>query len=267
MENLCWKVFSGSSILISFDSIVNGLVSNIPLSLVSYLHSKGIFTWDKLIKSWSFTSPVWKDEVDLHLPPSYHPLWSYVLQVLNGLAIRRTGSRDVLDWSLPRSPLPIHVKDLYAALTSGPSNNTQLIFPPSLWKVPCLLKMILFTWLVFWNRNLTWEVLQRKGWQGLGRCAMCENATETNFHMIFQCRSSLHIRYHLSLSFCFPYHIFFSVQDGIKWWSEQNTSWRTLFVLVSWFLWKWRNEYIFQNSRRPLKSFLFRILANHDLSG
>lgn len=58
MGNLRWRVFLGSSILIGFDSIMNGLASPLPHALVSFFHSRGIFTWDKLIKSWSLTSPV-----------------------------------------------------------------------------------------------------------------------------------------------------------------------------------------------------------------
>lgn len=117
------------------------------------------------------------------------------------------------------------------------------------------------------NRNFTWEVLRKKGWQGPERCTMCKHATESNVHMFFQCASSLHLWYELSLSFGFPYRVFSSVQDGFKWWSEQSSSWRTLFVLVCWFLWKWRNAHIFQDSRVPLESILFHISANHHLIG
>lgn len=267
MGNLRWRVFSGSSILIGFDSIMNGLASPLPHALVSFFHSRGIFTWDKLIKSWSLTSPVWKDEVDLLMPPSIFSIWSSVRHVLQGLAIRRTGTKDVLAWNLPRSPLPVRVKDLYVALSSGSAITGQLIFPPSLWKVSCPLKMILFTWLLFRNRNLSWEVLQKKGWQGPGRCIMCLNAVETNYHMFFQCPASRLIWYELSISLGFPHLFVSSVQDDFKWWSDQIAPWRSLFTLVCWSLWKWRNESIFQNSRRPLSSLLLGIKANHDIFG
>lgn len=144
------------------------------------------------------------------------------------------------------------------------SCSSGLLFPPQLWKVACPLKMILFSWLVFRNRNLTWEVLQKKSWHGPGRCAMCQNAAETNLHMFFQCASSLCIWYELSLSFGFPYLIFSSVQDGFKWWSEQSLSRRTLFIFVCWFLWKWRNANIFQDSKAPLNSILLGIMASQD---
>lgn len=155
------------------------------------------------------------------MPPSIFSIWSSFRHVLQGLPIRRTGTKDVLAWNLPRSPLPVRVKDLYVALSSGSAITDQLIFPPSLWKVSCPLKMILFTWLLFRNRNLSWEVLQKKGWQGPSRCVMCLNAVETNYHMFFQCPASRLIWYELSISLGFPHLFFSSVQDGFKWWSDQ----------------------------------------------
>lgn len=58
-------------------------------------------------------------------------------------------------------------------------------------------------------------------------------------------------------------HLFLCT-DGFKWWSEQSLSWRTLFIIVYWFLWKWRNANIFQDSKAPLNSILLRIMACHD---
>eukprot|EP00253_Pinus_taeda_P011741 PITA_11741 len=201
LENLRWKLYSGSSILIGFDSIVNGLDSSFSPRLVSFFHAKGIFTWDRLIKSWSHSS----------------------------LGCTSLGSSE---------KFAAYSSKEYASTFSAHSCSSSLLFPPQLWNVACPLKMILFSWLVFRNRNLTWEVLQKKSWHGPGRCAMCQNAAETNLHMFFQCASSLRIWYELSLSFGFPYLIFSSVQDGFKWWSEQSLSRRTLFIFVYWFLWK-----------------------------
>lgn len=53
-------------------------------------------------------------------------------------------------------------------------------------------------------------------------------------------------------------------EDGYKWWSGQCLSWRSLFIIVVWFLWKWRNAQIFQESKEPLHATLQRIMACHD---
>eukprot|EP00253_Pinus_taeda_P002292 PITA_02292 len=261
------KGIFGSSILIGFDFIKDGMTSPFPPALVSFFHSRGIITWDKLIKSWSNSTPVWKDEADLFLPPHIRSSWSSIRLELQGLAIRCSGSKDVLAWYLPRAPSPACVKDLYAALSLGPEISNQQIFPFSLWKVTCPLKMILFSWLLFRKRNLTWEVLQKKGWQGPGKCALCQNAEEPNFHMFFQCPTSQQIWYELSISLDFPHYGFSSVQDGFFWWSDQMVPRRSMFIMVCWTIWKWRNESIFNCSRRPLSSLLLSIKAYLDSLG
>jgi len=267
MRNFRWKIFSGTNIFIGFDSIQDGLTSPLPPALVTYFHKRGIFTWDKLIKSWTNTTPVWKEEADLSMPPHFRPMWNSVRQNLQGQAIKRPGTKDVLAWNLPRAPSPVHVKGIYVALSFKPAHSDQQIFPFSLWKVACPLKMVLFSWLLFQNRNLSWEVLQKKGWQGPGRCALCLSAEETNYHLFFQCQASQQIWYELSLSLDFPYLGFSSVQDGFFWWCARTDTRRTLFLLVCWTIWKWRNDSIFNSSRRPISSILLSIKAFLDYLG
>eukprot|EP00253_Pinus_taeda_P014556 PITA_14556 len=261
MRNFRWKLFIGTNIFIGYDFIQDGLTFHLQSDLVPFLQMRGIFTWDKLIKSWTNSTPVWKEAADLSMPPHFGPMWDSVQQKLQGLAIRRSGTKDVLAWNLPRAPSPVRVKDIYAALSIKQALTVHQIFPFSLWKAACPLKMVLFSWLLFWNRNLTWEVLQKKGWQGPGRCTLCSSADETNHHLFFQCQASLQIWYDLSLSKDFPYLVFPSVQDGFFWWSAQTDSWRTLFLLVCWIIWKWRNNSIFNSYWRPTSSILLSIKA------
>lgn len=180
-------------------------------------------------------------------------------QNLQGLAIRRSGTKDALAWNLPRAPSPVCVKDIYAALSLKPVLTVQPIFPFPLWKAACPLKMILFSWLLFQNKNLSWEMLQKRGWQGPGGCSLCLSAEETNYHLFFQCQASQQVWYELYLSLDFPYLGFSSVQDGFFWWSAQIDTRRTLFILVCWSIWKWRNDSIFNSSPRPISSILLSI--------
>eukprot|EP00253_Pinus_taeda_P016842 PITA_16842 len=263
MENRRWNIFSGTSIHIGFDRLLHGPSTFFPLPLAHFLHSKGIFTWNKLIKSWSHMSPVWKEATDLHLPPSLSPLWFSFVQGLSNMAIKRAASKDSLVWALPSKPLPISVKNIYVSLTNHPAFFSHMIFPPPLWKVSCPLKMVLFLWLVFCKKNLTWEVLQRKGWSGPGRCSLCLLDSESNLHLFFQCPITTSIWYDLSFSFGFPHLSFSSVQDGIRWWSCQSVLWRSLFAHSCWLIWKWRNASIFQDTRRPVSALLSIIKATH----
>eukprot|EP00253_Pinus_taeda_P013144 PITA_13144 len=205
---------------------------------------------------------VWKAVVDLHLPPPLSPLWSSFQQGLSNMAIHRVAPMDALVWALPSKPLPIFVKSIFAAISIPPAILSLMIFLMTLWKVSCPLKMVLFLWLVFCNKNLTWEVLQQKGWSGPRRCSLCLMDSETNLHLFFQCPISSFIWYDLSISFGFPHLSFSTVQDGIRWWSGQSDSRRSLFTHTCWLIWKWRNSFIFQDARRPVSALLGIIKAS-----
>lgn len=154
---------------------MDGLNEHFQPDLTLYLHYRGIFTWEKLIGSWNNATPVWLEATDLHLPAHLRPLWESARSSLSVLPINRAEHKDFLAWKLPLAPLPVKVRDIYAALSQLSARSTQPIYPPSLWKAICPTKMILLSWLIFWNRNLTWEVLQRKGWYGPRRCAFCRD--------------------------------------------------------------------------------------------
>lgn len=46
----------------------------------------------------------------------------------------------------------------------------------------------LLAWLTFHNRNLSWDNLKRRGWQGPGICFLCWAEDESNFHLFFACK-------------------------------------------------------------------------------
>lgn len=204
----------------------------------------------------AYLTPIWKTADDLNLPPSLCQLWALAVMSFDGKGIKQSGTKDVLVGSKSRSSMPVSVKDLYAAASLTLQPLPMPLFPLTLWKSSCSLKAILFSWLVYSNRNLSWEVLQRKGWSGPGRCVMCCQAPEANIPMFFQCPASAKIWYELSLSYGFPHQFFSSVQDAFKWWSDQVPVWRSIFILTCWFLWKWRNARIFQDSIAPIDSVL-----------
>jgi hypothetical protein len=54
--------------------------------------------------------------------------------------------------------------------------------------IRALLKLKLFMWLVFKEKTLTWDTLQRRGWIGLGRCSLCNLESETISHLFVDSR-------------------------------------------------------------------------------
>lgn len=180
---------------------------------------------------------------------------------LQGLPIKRMGDKDELVWSLPRAANPIRVKDIYTTLLLMEAQPTLPFFPLSFWKAPCPLKMTFFSWLLFHNRNLSWDNLQKRGWNGPSRCALCFADGDTNLHTFFQCHASKQIWYDLSLHLDFPHLCFSSVQEGFFWWSNQMVSRRSIFIPVCWSIWFWRNDSIFNGHRSTISSTLLRIKA------
>lgn len=53
--------------------------------------------------------------------------------------------------------------------------------------------MLVFAWLMFLNRLLTIDNLQKKGWQLVGRCEMCKQEVETVKHLFNSCHVTLTI--------------------------------------------------------------------------
>lgn len=122
---------------------------------------------------------------------------------LQSCGIMRGGQSDHLYWFMPSVPAPVRVKDIYSELIIIKVSGTASMFPKALWKTGCLPRMIFFAWVLFNNRNLTWENLRKRCWHGPSRCSMCESDEETNLHMFFQCISTQEIWYELAFLYDF----------------------------------------------------------------
>jgi hypothetical protein len=56
-----------------------------------------------------------------------------------------------------------------------------------IWKVLGPLKAKTLLWLPLQNCLLTWDNLQRRGWEGSSRCSLCGLASETVSHLFLTC--------------------------------------------------------------------------------
>jgi hypothetical protein len=54
-------------------------------------------------------------------------------------------------------------------------------------------KTKIFRWLALNNKILTWENLQRQGWQALGRCPLHKQHSENVTHLFLKCHYSLEL--------------------------------------------------------------------------
>lgn len=174
--------------------------------------------------------------------------WNRVKSKLQNGGIFRTRDSDFLAWNLPKEAEDVSVKGIYHQLIRQQSLGSS-IFPQIFWKDGFPSKMILFAWLAFHNRNLTWENLMKRGWHGPNVCSLCRSDEDSNFHIFLKCKKTYQIWQELERVFGF----ILGAQDSIHEWilrcSGQNIQWRRICIISLWFIWKWRNHCIFNSSR------------------
>lgn len=200
-------------------------------------------------------------QLQLAIPPPLRPLWLSFTSRFSHHGIVQHGTKVSLIWSIDSNIHLISVRKIYSSIIAD-LPPLPSIFPVKLWKAPCPLKTILFSWLLFFDMNLTWDVSQRKGWHGPGRCVLCLQENESNSHMFLQCPAAQAIWNELSSLLSFPHCLFSSVQDAFLWWADQSSDRQALFCLTCWNIWTWRNRRIFQASCLPLFSILPFIMGS-----
>lgn len=81
----------------------------------------------------------------------------------------------------------IMVVDAYNILRCLNDNQQEVGWFSKLWNTHIPTKNTIFLWLVWRNKNLTWENLQKRNWIGPGYCVLCMKAEEDNGHLFIKC--------------------------------------------------------------------------------
>lgn len=194
-------------------------------------------------------------------PTGLSSLWDSLKLSIEQVGLKLAATDDHMVWSIPSSTAT--VKDIYLDLIHKKILPARKIFPLIWWKLTCPLKVIIFSWLVFYNKNLTWENLRKRSWQGPSRCVLCNMEEETNFHMFVSCRTSNLIWYELPMIYSFQRPNFSSVDAAFQWWGRQHLLKRPILPITIWSIWKWRNLKIFENSNISSNYVLTSVLAPH----
>lgn len=155
------------------------------------------------------------------------------------------GESDDIIWKNSKSLNGVRVKEVYQILMDKMDPQHSPIFPATFWKSECPSKMIFFAWLLFRNRNLSWENLKKRGWQGPGCCPMCRSDEESNWHLFLNCHIAQHLWLFVENWFGVQHMSHSSISDAFFWWSQQKVIWRPLFIICLWSIWKARNNSIF----------------------
>ena len=100
--------------------------------------------------------------------------------------IQLTEQEDDLIWDLDPSGA-YTPKAGYLMLSAEAGGREEVWWWRKLWKLKCPSKARLFMWCVLENRVSTWDILQKRSFQGPGWCALCKKELEMIPHLFINC--------------------------------------------------------------------------------
>lgn len=151
------------------------------------------------------------------MPENVARQWKIVEVCLKNYGIYRSLDVDVLLWKDIKGVPQLRVKDIYLKLITSGNAIPNSFFPLSFWKSGCVSKSIFFSWLVFQKKNLSWENLRKRGWQGPSLCPVCRTEEERNCHMFLLCVRSQQLWQALEIHYGFPHASHTSIQEPFIW--------------------------------------------------
>jgi len=131
-----------------------------------------------------------------------------------------------------------------------------------LWKWDLQLKIKLLVWLAKDQIFLTWDILQKKGWEGPSMCVLCKRSTEDINHLFIDClftkkvwnriktiQNHKRMREGKTLSECFYF------------WIKDKSVSPTLATIICLCIWTKRNMEIFESTVPSNQSVFIKVLA------
>lgn len=156
---------------------------------------------------------------------------------------------DYIRW-LPTGNGEFSVKSAYNMIVkSSPTNRNY----KAIWKLKVPEKVRLFVWRLSHDRLLTRE--RCSCWFGSSdRCHLCPNQVESTLHVLRDCSAAAS----LWNKFLHPRHfnVFYN-HDFSSWLSDNlsnkfspvlNFNWNQIWATITWSLWRWRNDSLFNSS-------------------
>jgi hypothetical protein len=154
------------------------------------------------------------------------------------------------------------VKKNYNAIatTEWPISITGWRFDFWKWKLP--LKLKIFTWITLKRKIPTWDLLQKIGWTGPNICQLCFRGEETSDHLF--------------IHFQFTHLVWNKIThdndiktdwngnstfDCLEHWTTSDKYYKTLPLMVNWFIWLSRNCKIFENKIPNFSAVAFKALG------
>ena len=106
--------------------------------------------------------------------------------------------------------------------------------------------MIIHIWFVLKDRNITWESLRRKGNIGLGIWRMCFNENENNTYLFYNCFFAREVLLIICRNLKVKIPHYTTTKECIKWWYGKGKLYKSIPILLHWYMWVGRNRWIFR---------------------
>jgi hypothetical protein len=159
-----------------------------------------------------------KESNDLGLTGASSILYKKYIEALQIGHIRLIDREDELVWK--KDPSGVYTPKLgYIALNLDLFQQQQSWWWKGLWKLKCPQKSKLFLWATLNGKIPTWDILQKRQFEGPGRCSLCHSENETI--------------YHLFITFPFTQRVWMEVSANIR----QTCSWEGPSLEQAWKDW------------------------------
>jgi hypothetical protein len=116
------------------------------------------------------------------------------------------------------------------------------------------------------NKILTWEVLNRKGWEGPGICLLCKHFGEDLNHLFIHCsflnQYGTRILHKLHINFAWAGNTFIDCWDS---WTSNPAVSNRLAAILCWNIWLARNKAIFEDKIPLCLGCVYKILSSFSI--
>ena len=117
---------------------------------------------------------------------------SELYHILCGRECSTLMENDVLAWS-PNPKGVYSVSTGYQVLLSQQLAGREVHWWKKVWNKFSWSKCNCFIWTLAWNRCLTWDNIQKRGFMGPSRCVLCGDGEEDAQHLFFRCPFTLQL--------------------------------------------------------------------------
>jgi len=200
----------------------------------------------KVHSLWGYVLDQWKSSVVLGLTRNLALEWENYTRALIRSGIQLQPGEDILLWTGGDQLGSLLAENVYNFVASKLWPHQISNWCRQIWSWDLAYKLKLFIWLVMEGKILTWDSLQRRGWNGPSICSLYFRGIESITHMFVACPFTLSLWSYLLDS----YKITFawgggSLSNCLENYIKTKNVYKSLPIIIYWHMWLERNQCIF----------------------